>query len=121
MIREFVSAPAMVRKLNELATLDPHAMYALVEHRVPVNEDLANHPTMQVSIVPSSTVPVGASEPARPRYIAGMLGVLNAVYGLHSSGPYAGSGAIVAHVDDEAKTVSFSFRDYDDALPSIEE
>lgn len=58
----------MLRVLNEAFASDPDAMHALICNRVPCNEALANHPTVQVQVVP---------RPTGMRFAVGMLGVLS--------------------------------------------
>lgn len=59
-----------VRILNEAYDADPAAMHTLICQRVPCNQTLADHPTVQV-----------ASEPvAKTEYFSvGMLGVINGI------------------------------------------
>jgi hypothetical protein len=37
---------AIVKLLNEVNSIDPKAMAALIAHKVPCNENLANHPSV---------------------------------------------------------------------------
>ena len=62
-----------VAYLNELVRLDRPAMHALVESRVPCQEALADHPTVQV---------VSDGEDA----VVGFLGVLNGLFGTDAEG-----------------------------------
>lgn len=50
------TAADLCRYLNEITTLDPGAMYRLVEARVPCNGAVADHPTAQVCAVGDHTV-----------------------------------------------------------------
>lgn len=59
-----------VAVLNEALVADPAAVYALLCNRVPCNETLAAHPTIQVGRVPGMD---------HALYHVGMLGVLNGV------------------------------------------
>ena len=70
-LREDCGVDAMVAFLNELASLDPGAALALVNARVPCNEAVGDHPTLQVSMI-------GSEEPGG--LTVGLLGVLNGFY-----------------------------------------
>lgn len=54
--------------LNEAYAADPAAIHALICNRVPCNQALADHPTIQVEV---NRVAAGES------YAVGMLGVIN--------------------------------------------
>lgn len=58
-----------IKLLNEFYKIDPNAMDALVKARVPCNDDLANHPTVQVGVKPDGG------------YQVGILGILNGLFG----------------------------------------
>lgn len=95
MMREFVSAGHAVRFLNELARLDPVAMLALVGQRVPCNQAIVDHPTVQV------TDHAGHPE-------VGLLGVLNGLFGVFDEGPQKGWGGIGARfTPGKPETLSF--------------
>ena len=66
--------------LNEALDLDGDALEALVTHRVPVNDGLADHPTIQVGDEPP---------------VLGPLGLLNGMFGVDE----AGWGFIAANVE----------------------
>jgi hypothetical protein len=57
----------IVDLLNEALVRDPEAMTALVKSRVPCNESLANHPTIQVAVEPGESI----------EYSLGLVGLLN--------------------------------------------
>lgn len=61
-------AARVVEFLNELLKLDRPAVAALIANRVPCNEELANHPSVQVAAQHGG-------------YHVGMLGVLNGLCG----------------------------------------
>jgi len=70
--------------LNEMYALDGAATAALIENRVPCNEALLEHPTIQVG--------------ATNRYghgLVGLLGVLNGLFGVHNT-----RGCIIAMYDE---------------------
>ena len=77
-------AGRIVELLNELAALDLEAVTALIGQRVPCNEALADHPTVQA----------GRLEDGGP-LLVGILGVLNGLCGTHPSG-WGPVGAIFA-------------------------
>jgi len=64
-----------VRILNDAHAADPQAMQDLVESRVPCNENLAQHPTIQVC---------GGTTEEPPQ--VGFLGVLNGLFGINHNG-----------------------------------
>ena len=59
-----------LRILNEAYAADPAAMHALIVNRVPCNQPLADHPTVQVE---TNAVASGES------FAVGMLGVINGI------------------------------------------
>jgi len=96
-----VTPEDVVKLLNEAVKLDPAAMRALVEARVPCNEALADHPTIQVSAYNEQT-----GKPTPGNFKVGILGLLNGLFGTDS----VGWGFITANFDvwcntcQEAKT-----------------
>lgn len=64
---------SVINTLNEAFTADPLAMHSLTCNRVPCNEALADHPTVQVLSPPSMQ---GVSSTAA---VVGMLGVINGI------------------------------------------
>jgi len=77
-----ITAQKIVDLLNEMAKLDPVATVKLVDSRVKCNDDLANHPTIQVTHT----------------YEVGLLGVLSGIAALENP-----REVIVAQFDDETK------------------
>ncbi|MFA5572280.1 MAG: hypothetical protein WDA42_04170 [Candidatus Bathyarchaeia archaeon] len=75
-------ATKITKLLNTLLTLDPTATRNLVEQRIPCNDALANHPTVQVMVEDGKTS-------------VGLLGVLNGLCGSDAIG-----GIIVAKFKD---------------------
>lgn len=53
--------------LNEALLMDPEAVTALLNSRVPCNNALANHPTIQVAVEPGEEI----------EYSLGLVGLLN--------------------------------------------
>ena len=72
-MRSQISIDEVISFLNELITLDRQALFQLMTHRITCNESLAQHPTVQVRDVGGSS-------------IVGMLGILNGMFGVDSSG-----------------------------------
>jgi hypothetical protein len=68
-----------VRVLNEAIALDPEAVRLLCNARVPCNEALADHPSIQVGRGPS----VGQSD---HDWVVGMLGIVNGICGVDDNG-----------------------------------
>ena len=73
-------AVRVVAFLNELVEIDRPAIAALVANRVPCNEQLANHPSVQVSAQHGG-------------FHVGLLGLLNGLCGVRTDG----YGLITAH------------------------
>lgn len=59
---------SVIQTLNEAFELDPEAISKLVEMRVPCNDQLADHPTIQVVLPPGTNC-----------YHVGLLGILNGI------------------------------------------
>jgi hypothetical protein len=84
-----VTALAVVAALNSMLRADPEAMAALVAHRVPCNDELADHPTCQVSPGEHPTV--------------GLLGVLNGAMGITPDG----AGYLCAELTEDGQLLGF--------------
>jgi hypothetical protein len=89
MIKASVTVDDVLVLLNVTHAADPKAMDALVKARVSCNEELANHPTVQVGLRNGS-------------YSIGILGILNGLFGIDGKG----YGAIAANYDSD-KLVGF--------------
>jgi hypothetical protein len=61
-------AEHLVKCLNEYFLIDPEAIKALFAHRVPANDGLQNHPTVQVRVGDQATLSI--------------LGLLNGILGV---------------------------------------
>lgn len=81
--------------LNGALKMDREAITALVEYRVPCNEELLSHRQLQAGDMPDGSPGVG------------MLGVINGIFGTIKDGPRAGWGFITAVFDDEGKLTHF--------------
>lgn len=83
----------IIALLNEASMVDRAAIRALVEHRVPCNCGLADHPTIEV----------GCTEDGDPR--VGMIGIINGLFGVDEDA----YGPVLANIpDDRAEPVTFS-------------
>ena len=85
-------ADFIIERLNEFAETDPDAVRALVNARVPCNEALARHPTVQVSYR-------GDGKP-----LVGLLGILNGIVGTVGKGTFKDCGFVAAEIEDEPAT-----------------
>jgi hypothetical protein len=65
----------IVERLNEIAQCDANAMRVLCETRVPCNETLRNHHTVQVLVDRNGEHPT-----------VGLLGILNGIVGIADNG-----------------------------------
>lgn len=89
-------AKHIVDFLNELLVLDPEAIHSLIEYRVPCNQQMADHSTVQVM-----GVDLKGKEPS---FKMGLLGLLNGLVGIKDTG----YGYIYAKFDDKGKLVKFT-------------
>jgi len=62
-----------IRYLNELIEIDRPAMAALIANRVPCNQAMADHPTVQVRAQHGG-------------FTVGMVGILNGMFGIDEDG-----------------------------------
>lgn len=69
-MKESVTAQDVCDLLNGLLKRDPKAIASLVNNRVPCNDDIANHPTVQVH-------DIGDGEAS-----LGLIGILNGLFGV---------------------------------------
>lgn len=92
-IQETVSIDKTIALLNEALKIDPVAIQTLIEYHTLCNEDLADHPTIQVSEHPFKGY----------TYRVGMLGILNGLFGTDEKS----WGAIAAVFSDENKLIGF--------------
>jgi len=87
-------ALSIVCTLNEALKTDRDAIEALIEHRVPCNEKMMKHPTIQATIEG-----------------LGMLGVINGIVGTIEEGPRKGWGLVTAVFTNDGKLVRFMLTD----------
>jgi len=98
MIKNSVTVEDVVDLLNEALELDRDAIETLVESRVPCNQALADHPSIQVSAHTKTDRSVGS-------FKVGLLGILNGIFGVDANG----WGPIVACFDDNDRLEKFGF------------
>lgn len=89
MIHEAISLDETLAFLNALVKVDADAVTALIDARVPCNDDLSDHPTVQC----------GEGK-------VGMLGIFNGLFGTYDDGPKKMYGPITA-VLDQGKITRF--------------
>lgn len=92
--RTSITLDELVSFLNELVALDADAVTALFENRVPCNEALADHPTVQIVVN------------AENKYTVGLLGIINGMFGVDGRG----IGQIGAVYSDETGKVLYCMR-----------
>ena len=73
--------------LNSLLEIDRNAITILCSTRIGCNEELANHPTVQVHANKAKF------------YSVGFLGIINGLFGVIKEGEKKGAGFIVAEMD----------------------
>lgn len=92
---------SLIAFLNELVAIDPYAIAELLCVRVPCNQAMADHPSVQVQGSDGSVTYI-----APGTHRVGLLGVLNGYCGTIESGDHAGWGPITAEYED-ARLVRF--------------
>lgn len=70
---ESVTIDHVIEVLNEALLIDPEAIQSLLAIRVPCNQKLADHPTIQVM-------------ERNGKYTVGVLGLLNGIFGADENG-----------------------------------
>lgn len=85
-MRNSVTLDETIEFLNELLKYDKPAIARLLQKRTSCNEDLSNHPTVQV----------GGRDGT---YVVGVLGILNGLFGINKNG----WGEIIAVYDLETE------------------
>lgn len=87
-------AMRVCRLMNELTDLDRAAVAAMLSHRTPCNEALANHPTVQVAS-------------RNGGHDVGIMGVLNGLCGIHADG-FGPIGAVYNQPTSEHRFEEFA-------------
>lgn len=91
-------ASEAVAILNGIHELDPTVLPCLLDYRVPCNQALADHPTVQVGRNPQLVV---------GGYEVGLLGILNGLFGVKDDD----WGYIAAKYDESGKLTKFILLD----------
>jgi len=86
-IKKSITPQEVVDFLNSLMDVDPVAMHKLVFSHKKCNDDLADHPTVQVE------------ESATGQCSVGLMGILNGLFGVYDDGPYKNHGIFQALFD----------------------
>lgn len=89
-----ISVEHAVEVLNDALRCDQEVVQKLIETRLPCNEKLAEHPTIQVSGI-EGTAKVG------------LLGIINGVFGICNDG----KGYIIAIYDESERLIGFKKSD----------
>lgn len=92
-----VDLDTAIEFINDLIELDRQAITALWLNRVPCNQALADHPTVQVG-------------EENGQFVVGLLGILNGLFG----GDETGTGFIYFFIDPETGALLFAGRHGDD-------
>lgn len=87
-------ADLLIDRLNQIAMFDKKAMRDLIKARVPCNEHLAEHPSVQVQYEDGQG-------------LVGILGILNGIVGAIPDGGLKGFGYISAVFDDQGNFERF--------------
>lgn len=93
-IANSITLEEVIDRLNGALELDPSAMKRLVEARVPCNQGLADHPTIQVQSI---------REDGQTVFRVGVLGLLNGLFGVDSEN----WGAIEVQFDEDGEVLGF--------------
>lgn len=92
MIKKSINQLDVVGLLNEMLLKDPECVKAVFSHRVPCNDAIAHHPTIQVQQYKEQKTPV-----------VGLLGILNGLFGIGEDG----FGAFAMEIDEEGNILKF--------------
>lgn len=95
-MKDTVTKEEVVALLNDALKKDKDAVEALLNNRVACNEELAQHPTIQVA-----SVGVLLDPPLGKQYRVGMLGIINGMFGTDEKG----NGGIAVCMDDDSNEV----------------
>ncbi len=95
---ETITVKEAVAVLNDMLKMDPIATKALMTNRVTCNDELANHPTIQV---------LWTKEMERPE--VGALGIINGLFGVDK-----GDSGPIQVITEGDKAIEFKVVTYDD-------
>lgn len=88
-----------IRVLNEIHAEDPTVMPALIAFRVPCNQEIGDHPAVQVGLREGAD-----KADLENGYEVGFLGILNGIFGTM---PSTETGYICAHYDTDGRLTHF--------------
>ncbi len=101
-MREAVTPQRVVDLLNELIEIDREWMVAMFSHRPQCNQEVADHPEIQVA----------QYNPNVKVFNAGVLGLLNGLFGAFGEeGPNKGYGCLSMVIDSDTEEVQFQVTD----------
>jgi hypothetical protein len=95
------TAQRLVDFLNDALQTDPSAISLLVNNRVPCNQAMLEHPTIQCGTI-----------------TVGLLGLLNGFVGVYDEGKRKGWGAIAAITEEDGRIVRFEILENDRSYPT---
>jgi len=75
MVKKSITVNDVCNLLNEMLQLDYTCVHDLVLNRTKCNEDVANHPTIQVSVLQNKSTST-----------VGLLGLFNGLFGIREDG-----------------------------------
>lgn len=101
MIRQ--ETDSIIEFLNEVLRLDPHFVSGMLKARIPCNDKIATHPSIQAWGAGEYKTFVIPEDEARCSF----LGLLNGYCGVFDDGPYQGWGPIAAVVEDDGTISGF--------------
>jgi hypothetical protein len=103
MVKELITIDDTIYFLNELISIDPNAIKNLINARVLCNQQMADHPTVQVGRISDKTHKYNEKEPFR----VGFIGILNGLFGTIPEGTHKGWGVITFICDEEGNLSKF--------------
>lgn len=87
-----------VEVLNDIFKTDKDAIRNLIEYRVPCNDALKDHPTVQVLCKEDGSDPK-----------VGLLGIINGIFGVNEND--SGNGFIWCQFDEDGELLGFSLKE----------
>jgi hypothetical protein len=96
MVQNTITLDLVISFLNELLNRDRTAISTLIETRIPINDALVRHSTLQHTRNYLTTKPE-----------IGLLGIINGMFGTLEGGPRNGWGPITARFDEHDNCLGF--------------
>lgn len=122
-LKPLVTPKDVVDLLNYIRITDPAACEALMSARVPANDELCTHASIQTAEAFTE-----AGQP-KPIAVVGLLGVLNGLFGTNEDldvqpegtglGPFHGWGAVIMRSDPDAQPKIVEFVTLEDYVNEI--